>query len=226
MIGGDNKLEVIPVDLCVKGMIIASEKHQKANGLGQDIPVYNASAVWRFSARELMQHTEKFNIYYEKSIGLPSLTITSSEVWGTFLIFLYQIVPAFLVDGILLIARRKPMLIRFQRIFKHTVNSLEHFSRHEFSFENSKFNALGENLNDDHENDFYMKPRLELIPYLLRAHLVSKEVVLNETAECAARAKKREPYWKALWWIIKSLFFYFVYMLAIFVYNIVSNHFL
>lgn len=225
MIGGNTKLEVIPVDLCVKGMIIASEKHQKANGSGQVIPVYNASAVWRFSARELMQHTEKFNIYYENSIGLPSLTITSSEIWGTFMIFLYQIVPALLVDGILLIAKRKPMLVRFQRIFKHTVKSLEHFSCHEFSFENSKFNALGENLKDDYEKDFYLKPRLELIPYLLRAHLVSKEVVLNETAECAARAKKREPYWKALWWIIKALFFLFVYRLAIFVYNFLSNFF-
>lgn len=213
------------MDLCVKGMIIASEKHQKAKERNQVVPVYNASAVWRFSCRELMQHTEQFNIYYEKAIGLPSITITSSEMWGAFLIFLYQILPALLVDGILLIARRKPVLLKFQRIFKHTVRSLEHFSKHEFSFENKKFNALGENLQDDYEKEFYMKPRLELIPYLMQAHLVSKEVVLNETAECAARAKKREPYWKALWWIIKILYFYFLYKITIFVCRSISSRF-
>lgn len=211
MIGGENKLELIPVDLCVKGMIIASERHQKTSNREKAIPVYNASAVWKFSARELIQHAGKFDLYYEKSIGLPSMVITSSKVWGAFLIVLYQIVPALLVDSILVIARRKPTLMKFQRIFRHTVESLDHFSRNEFFFENRKFHALGENLHDDHEKEFYLKPQLELIPYLMRAHLVSKEVVLNETAECAARAKKRAPYWKALWWIIKALFFYILY---------------
>lgn len=220
---GNINFKIIPVDLCVKGMIIASEKHKKGSQWLDAIPVYNAASVHKFTLKTILSLVDQLSDHYlENAIGIPHVTIVENKLLGSFLRFLYQIVPALLVDGCLLIAGRKPLIMKFQRILRYTEKSVEHFVTHDIEFETKNYQGLSQNLHKDDADDFYLLPRNPMMQYFFTSHIVSKVSVLNETAECAARAKKRTPYWRALWWAIKALFLFIVYKIVLLLYGIVA----
>lgn len=221
---GSLDIEVIPVDICVKGMIIASCKHSKRNERHAAIPVYNAAAVHLIAHEMLVQVSDSLHDHlFNKAIGLPSLIYTDCRYYAGIMIVLQQLIPAFLIDSLLILLKRKPMVMKLQRIIRHSEVALDYFINHDFNFEKGKFNLLGMNLHEDDRNDFYMWPRTEKFEYMRQAHIVSKEIILNETAECAARAKKRTPYWKALTLLLKAFNFYVVYKVCILICNLVAN---
>lgn len=223
---GNNDFKIIPVDICVKGMIIASEKHKKGSQRFEAIPVYNAASVHEFTLKEMLAAVDQLEDHYlENAIGIPHITLVESKLLGTILKFLYQIVPALLIDGCLLIAGRKPLILKYQRILQYSEKAVEHFVVHAIDFETSKYQSLGRNLHKDDAEDFYLLPRNPMMKYFLTSHIVSKESVLNETAECAARAKKKTPYWRALGWAIKALFLFIIYKVVLLFYATVKMSF-
>ena len=222
--GAQFDLEIIPVDLCVMGMIMASKKHQKGSEGSKKIPVYNASAIHQISIQEMRKFEESFRDHpYERAIGIPSVHLTGCLPYGLILWFLYQIVPALFVDLVLRIIGKKPIAMKLQRILVHSERSLGHFIVNEFSFDSQKFLGLADNLHNDDKKHFWLKPLTPVLEYLLQSHIVSKEIVLNETKECEARALKRIPYWKALTWFSKALLFFFIYKTSFYFFKIVKT---
>lgn len=210
----------------MKGMIIASAKHCKGTERKKAIPVYNAAAVHLIAHEMLVQVSDSLHDHlFNKAIGLPSLIYTDCRYYAGIMIVLQQLIPAVLIDTLLILMKRKPMIMKLQRIIRHSEVALDYFINHDFNFEKEKFNLLGTNLHEDDKHDFYMWPRTEKFEYMRQAHIVSKEIILNETAECAARAKKRTPYYKALTLALKSFNCYLAYNAGIFVYKLAAKHF-
>lgn len=221
---GSLDIEVIPVDICVKGMIIASWKHQKGTDRDAMIPVYNAAAVHLIAHEMLVQVSDSlYDHLFNKAIGLPSLIYTDCRYYAGIMIVLQQLIPAVLIDALLILMKRKPMIMKLQRIIRHSEVALDYFINHDFNFEKHKFNLLGVNLHEDDQIDFYMWPRTEKFEYMRQAHIVSKEIILNETAECAAKAKKRTPYWQALALLLKAFNCYVACKVFILIYNLAAN---
>lgn len=209
---GNIVFKTIPVDLCVKGMIIASERHKKGSQSSDAIPVYNAAAVHEFTLKTVLSLIDQLSDhFFEKAIGNPHVIIVENNILGNILRFLLQIVPALLIDGILLVMKRKPLIMKYQRILRYSEKAVEKFIEHEFEFETCKYQSLGWNLHKDDADDFYLLPRKPILEYFFTSLVVSKENVLKETAESSARAKKKIPYWRALGWFIKALFLFIAY---------------
>lgn len=215
---GNTMMELIPVDLCAKGMIIAAEKHKKGSQRQDTIPVYNAAALHTFDLKtSYLMTSQAKDIYFDRAIGLPTLLIVNCKYFAYVLSIFLHIIPALLIDTILAFLGRKRFVMKLQRVLKYTEDSLSHFILNEFSFDNSKFEALGQNLHEDDKEDFNLVPRVPLIEYLVKSLIVSKEIVCGETAESAERAKKKIPIYKAIGWFIKAILLFIVYKILIFI---------
>ena len=226
-VGDQINFEIIPVDLCVMGMIMVSKKHQKGSEGSKKIPVYNASAIHQISIQEMQKFEEKVRDHpYERAIGIPSATVTNCENYGLILWFFYQIVPALLIDMILKTLGKKPQVLKLQRILVHSEKSLGHFIYNRFTFDSQKFLGLADNLHEDDKKKFWLVPQTAISEYLRQSHLVSKEIILNETKESEARAKRLRPYWQGLTWTIKGIYFYVVYKVCCCCFNILQKYFL
>lgn len=221
---GNASMELIPVDLCVKGMIIASEKHKKGSEWLKVIPVINAAGVRSFEMDTFEHANSKLRDHlFDRAIGTPwMVAVPNNFVAGIFRFFL-QIVPAMFFDALLVLFKRKPMVLKMQRVLIYSEHAVEHFLRNDFVFDNGKYEELGTELCEDDKEDFYLLPRLPMLQYIIKSFIVSKEIVCNETAESAARAKKKTPYWQALGWVIKSIFLFVVYRAMCFGWEVVKN---
>lgn len=210
-------LDMIPVDICVKGMIAASAKDQKSNKMAVDIPVYNAASVATVSLPQLMEISKSIVPYHplEKSIGLPSLYITKHRSIGMFLLFWFQIVPALLVDIALRAFKRKPFVMKYQRILANVENSLVFFSSNVFTFETDRYLNLVRSVKGADRQDFDMNLKMDKFEYLRQGYLVSKEIILKETEKNEEIAKSRRPYWRALTIMMKLTFYTILYKAAV-----------
>lgn len=106
---GRNKMDVVPVDLCVKGMIIASWKVWKDNAV-DDIPIYNAASIKHVSYNSMCLDMRKMTreIISVNMFGIPSVTFTTC-FWYAWIIRIFRnIIPALMVDGILKLTGNKP----------------------------------------------------------------------------------------------------------------------
>lgn len=107
-------------------------------------------------------------------------------------------------------------MMKYQRMAEYAERSLQYFAKNKFTFDNDNYLSLGQNICDADKNDFCMKFKSDKFEYFRKGYIVSKEILLNETAESAAIAKKRAPYYKVLSFSMKALFFAILYKILIF----------
>lgn len=107
-----DELDIIPVDICVKGMIIAAWKQwrDQQNLLASEMPIYNATSVKVCSYNSMMMSltdsTEKYPPI--KLFGIPSMTMTKCVFYAWIIRIFRCILPALIVDGFLKLTGNKP----------------------------------------------------------------------------------------------------------------------
>lgn len=114
---GSHELNVIPVDICAKGMIIASYKIWKDNmKVNQpEIPIYNAASI-KFVTYESMTACLDFTRKNpsKKIMGIPHVTFTSCLFYAWILRIFRHFIPALFLDGLLIASGNKPRLFHEQ----------------------------------------------------------------------------------------------------------------
>jgi hypothetical protein len=101
---------MIPVDICVKGMIIASWKVWKENFIkSEKIEVFNAASIKFVSYESLSSASDMVKKYPSKNcIGLISVTFTSCRFYSTILKIFRHFIPAIFIDGLLFATGNQP----------------------------------------------------------------------------------------------------------------------
>lgn len=106
----DNKIEAVPVDTCINGMIY-SVKHLVTSPRSKEIPVYNMTLheSKKITIGKTLQYTRDLGKIYPPLGGLwyPDGDITQNVFIHTIKVFLFQWVPAYLIDFILLCLGQK-----------------------------------------------------------------------------------------------------------------------
>lgn len=215
-------LDIIPVDICVKGMILASAKDQKSDEMPTEAPVYNAASIRTISIQQLQEAAKSLmeNNPLENSIGLPSIIFTKYKLCLIFFTIYLQILPALLIDGLLILFCKKPKLMKYQRIVANVENSLIFFTSNIFHFETDKFSELSRNVCIEDQKEFNMKPVLDLFEYFRQGYLVTKKIILKEFEENEIAAKKKRPYFKALAMMFKLFNYALCYKGLVYLYGI------
>lgn len=108
-------MNVVPVDLCVKGLLIAAWKYWKdqqnqSTGVISEIPVYNSASIkiisydsMKYGMMDYVENNPSVNL-----IGLPSVTFTTCVYYAWIIRIFRNLIPALFLDVVLLIARQKP----------------------------------------------------------------------------------------------------------------------
>lgn len=109
----DNKMDVIPVDVCVKGMIVSAWttwKDHQPDTIKSDICILNATSVRVGSYGSLIiSGTSLVRSHPSiKLFGIPSTTFTQCAVYAWILRIFRNIIPSLIVDSLLRIAGKKP----------------------------------------------------------------------------------------------------------------------
>lgn len=106
-----NDLNMIPIDICVKGLIVASFKAWKERDAMKalEIPVYNAASI-KFVTYDSMRHSFGFTMKNPsmKMIGIPNVTFTSCWHYAWLIRIFRNLIPAIILDGLLCIMKQKP----------------------------------------------------------------------------------------------------------------------
>lgn len=104
----DMELNMIPIDICVKGMIVASHKVWR-DKLGEDISIYNAASVKFVSYESLLDSLDMIKDYPSlKAISTASVTFTENDFYAWVLRIFRNLIPALFIDGLLCITGNKP----------------------------------------------------------------------------------------------------------------------
>lgn len=115
---GTNKMDMIPVDTCIKGMIIASyktwrDKERCLKDGGNVIPVYNATSLRHVSYSSLNRTSDVIRAQPSlNAFGTPHVTFSACIYYVWILRIFRHIIPAVLVDILLRISNNKPRYLR------------------------------------------------------------------------------------------------------------------
>ncbi|XP_006624031.1 putative fatty acyl-CoA reductase CG5065 isoform X1 [Apis dorsata] len=135
--------DFLPVDLAIKIMIAAAWK-RGLNTITKDPTtyVYNATSyqIHRISNKEMIKMGLKLNeeMPFEGIIWYPQTFITSNRFLYFVLTLLIHVIPALIIDEILKITGRQPMLMKLHKIIYSHVTQLSYFLHNEWIFYNFK----------------------------------------------------------------------------------------
>ncbi|CAL1687696.1 unnamed protein product [Lasius platythorax] len=178
--------DFMPVDVAIKAIIIVTwQRGIKTIIEDNTIHVYNCSSydVKTINIKNLVEMGYQLveQIPLENIIWSPGSTTTTSRSFYYFLVLIMHILPALLIDGILMLFGARPMLLKLQRKVYCANSALSYFLTNEWKFHNEKLISLFDNLNADNKKDFgFDYKALNIAEYFRDGLIGAKLYLLNE----------------------------------------------
>jgi alcohol-forming fatty acyl-CoA reductase len=113
---GERRLDYCTVDICIKGMIVASWKTWKEQDKTVEIPIYNAAKAVRpsFHSTAFINFSEYPPLKAISYIG-TSMSTCPFRVWQIRIIL--DLIPALVLDLLLKLSGKKPKFVKFSTRF-------------------------------------------------------------------------------------------------------------
>ncbi|XP_012144427.1 putative fatty acyl-CoA reductase CG5065 isoform X2 [Megachile rotundata] len=215
---GDYVLNVIPCDMAINAIIVFAWK------IGREKPtepvfmnVTNAlenPISWRFA----VDVGKKYAIEYPFTgiLWYPGGSLTTSKVYHYIRIILFQYLPAFLIDGLMVLSGNKPFLVNIQHKVNNGVKIVKYYTTKEWVFRQDRMKALELELNPSDREEFFMDTTvINWDTYMLQYILGTRKYCLKDDPSTLPRARKVMGYLYYADWILKigliTLFIWFAY---------------
>ena len=215
---GRHIMDVIPVDVCVKGMIVAAFSTWKKLQINEEeILVLNAASIklasynsMRIDLKTITKEAPSVNMF-----GIPHITYTNCVYYACLIRLFRNILPALFVDGILKIMGKKPILMKLQRILMNAENSVGYFFKHNFRFDNFNFIDLNLDIPTQEKDEFSVANKYidNYRSFYINAIKTSRKVLLGESDSDEIIAKRRYPYIYTITRLINLIFIFICYKL-------------
>ncbi|XP_072948663.1 putative fatty acyl-CoA reductase CG5065 [Epargyreus clarus] len=205
--------DYMPVDIAIKGFIAAAWiRGTKKLEPSDDIPIYNCCSnnMHEVSIGNLIK------MGYQIAPLIPSKTmlwnvgggVTKSITVHMLKIWLTHLLPAILVDTVLLILRKKPMLVKIQRRIYSANIALEYYVTQQWTFCNKNFVALRSCLKKGDLNNFYYDmENIDKFEYFKASCEGGKKYLLKETDDDGITAKRHYRRMVILDKLVKCVFY-------------------
>ncbi|XP_063708797.1 fatty acyl-CoA reductase 1-like [Culicoides brevitarsis] len=211
----NGEINMIPVDMVIRGLIIAAVKNANEKNSAS---VYNAASIKVKKTIDLVETGKKVVEEVPANVMLwrPDGKVTSCIYDFYSIVIFTQILPAILVDGVLKLYKKQPMLLKYQRIIMNAQVSLQYFISNYWTIENEKFMNLNNFLAKSELKEFEIK---ELIPgtaeYLKLSMMGSRRHLMHWPDKTLENAKKLYRRMVLLDQVVKyavlAIFIYFIY---------------
>jgi len=156
----DSYLDYVACDFVVNGMILAA--WHTANNWRGEVKVYNCAYADMITCTfseivELGVHVQR-GVPLDNSLWHPFLLITSNPYLYITLFYIYHIIPALVLDGILMLLRFKPMLMKLNIKIYNATQALASFTDKTFKFKNASFRSLWKEVPAEEKKLIYLEP--------------------------------------------------------------------
>jgi alcohol-forming fatty acyl-CoA reductase len=219
---GNSALDVIPVDICVKGLIVSPFSYWKKEQKDK-IPIFNAASIKVLTYNSMAMDISLLArlVPSVNMFGLPHITYTTCVYYAWLIRIFRNILPALILDGILKITGNKPKLMKIQRIKVNAENALQYFYQHNFRFNHFNFIDLNLDIPAHEKDEFSINDKYVMNnrTFYVNALRTCKKVLLKETEQDEEIARKRYPYIYVITRTIHLLFLYTCYKVLQFVFN-------
>ncbi|XP_025265588.1 putative fatty acyl-CoA reductase CG5065 isoform X3 [Camponotus floridanus] len=140
-------VEIIPVDLAINDLIIIAYKIATSLKNSESILVVNMTSqinTLRITWREVLKKYKQFIYEYpfEGQIWYPAGDVHSNKILHNIIVLLFQIIPAYLIDFLMLIFRQKRFMVRIQKRILDGFEVLQYFITRQWIFYNKNIITL------------------------------------------------------------------------------------
>ncbi|KAJ8916668.1 hypothetical protein NQ315_000313 [Exocentrus adspersus] len=193
----DVKLDTVPCDIMVKCAVVATWK----NGLEMPkekygLRVYNCSGSEsaRFTTDDVQQIGKEIlnEICLNGIIWNPNCCPTKNWYSYYFRVIFYQLLPAVFIDGLLMLLKKKPILIKIDRKIFIAHSALSYFMLNQWIFKNGETAALEKFLSSRDAGAFSYQwdhPLGEQYVYLKNCTMAARRYLLHESDETLPQAR-------------------------------------
>ncbi|XP_013107128.1 putative fatty acyl-CoA reductase CG5065 [Stomoxys calcitrans] len=188
----DNSSTIIPVDTAINGMIVAGYKKCIQKSITTEfvnLSVANKSLqTWGEcieTGKRLFYKTPlSFSLWY------PNGDVTKNYLYFKFCVIFFHYLPAYFLDSLLLLLRKKPFLVKVQHKVSAGIKLMQYYTTKEWVFETYKFEELMSNLNKTDADIFNMDTnQLQFEQYIHHYIMGIRKYMLGESDETIPRAR-------------------------------------
>ncbi|XP_076548381.1 LOW QUALITY PROTEIN: putative fatty acyl-CoA reductase CG5065 [Osmia lignaria lignaria] len=187
------RLNVIPCDMAINAVIAFAWK------IGREKPkeplfmnVTNAPEnplTWDYS----VNIGKKYAISYPFSgiLWYPGGSITTSKFYHILRIILFQYIPAYVIDALLLLSGNKPFMVNIQDKVTNGIQILKYYTNKEWEFRQDRMKALQLELNPSDREEFFMDTTaISWDTYMLQYVLGVRKYYLKDDPSTLPRARR------------------------------------
>ncbi|KAG7295476.1 hypothetical protein JYU34_021671 [Plutella xylostella] len=185
--------DAMPVDVVANGCILVA--YATAMDRPKEVQVYNItlSGVIRQTWGEIIEKGREMVNKYPLTVALwyTGGSIKSYKWSHQLSVVFTHYLPAYLVDGLLLVMGKKTFLVKVQDRISHGIKILQHYTQKEWHFTNDKFLALQNRISEFDRSIFYIdvKP-VNMNAYMRNYVLGVRQYCCKEDPSTLAKARK------------------------------------
>ncbi|XP_039296931.1 putative fatty acyl-CoA reductase CG5065 [Nilaparvata lugens] len=193
---GENRAEVIPVDIAINAAISASWV-RGTNSISKSEPtqVYNVSIgdVVPITWGEVLERGRKisYDVPFENILWYPNGTIRTNRLVHFLVVFFLQTMPAYLIDFLFFLARQKTFMVRVQNRIKVGMAVLQYFTMRNWYFKIAKARSLTNKMNERDREIFYLENcSYDIDEYLRTSMLGARQYCMKEPLSSIPRSRR------------------------------------
>uniref|UniRef100_A0A8D8GG31 Fatty acyl-CoA reductase n=1 Tax=Culex pipiens TaxID=7175 RepID=A0A8D8GG31_CULPI len=185
---------LMPVDVTMNGVIILGAERMNTgfqqNTLFCNIASGNVNPItWgdalEAGRKKLYDNPLCFSLWY------PDGSIKSNYLYHMLCVVLFHYLPAYLIDFLLIILRRKPFMIKIQKKISQGLNVLQYYTTKQWVFNNDRMCAMYGRLSEkDRQTFFFDMSGLDWPSYFRDYILGVRQYVLKEPPATLPKARR------------------------------------
>ncbi|XP_072944251.1 fatty acyl-CoA reductase 1-like [Epargyreus clarus] len=215
---GHYHAEVVPVDIAINALIVIPYHINTQMEKPSEIPVFNLTTgddrniTWREVLDVGKATVRKFP--FEGPLWYPNGNIRHNKFIHDLCVFFYHIIPAYLIDFLMLIFGQKRFMVRIQNRISVGLEVLQYFTTREWWFDTHNFKSLATKLNPVDFATFPMDLAIiEIVPYIESCMIGGKLFCLKEKMENLPKARLQNN----ILFILDLAVSAFIYLLLLYV---------
>ncbi|KYN02613.1 PREDICTED: putative fatty acyl-CoA reductase CG5065 [Cyphomyrmex costatus] len=218
---GDYHAEVVPVDLAINAVITIAHKIGTEQQKPKTIPVLNItqSNIRPITWAEILERGRKclHEYPFDGQVWYPDGDIRSSKFVHNLFVFFFHIIPAYLIDFLMLIFRQKRFMVRIQKRISDGLEVLQYFTTREWVFYNDKLIKIYNDLSSvDKEVFRTVIYDIDINEYLKNIILGARQYCMKEDLSTLPKARRHQ---KIMYFVHVTTVYLFYFCMLYFIYN-------
>ncbi|XP_025261956.1 putative fatty acyl-CoA reductase CG5065 isoform X2 [Camponotus floridanus] len=219
---GNYNAEIIPVDLAINDLIIIAYKIATSLRNSESILVVNMTSqidTLRITWSETLKKGKQliYEYPFERQIWYPGGDLHSNKFVHNIIVLLFQIIPAYFIDFLMLVFRRKRFMVRIQKKILNGLAVLQYFTTRQWIFYNKNIITLCDDLTPLDKKIFptiiYNIGEMEYFKHLI---LGTRQYCMKEDLSTLPKARRHQ---KMMYVIHITTIYLFYYGVLYLIYN-------